>query len=176
MRPNSTLHLVELAAATPSAEARLWWYVRQLDWVITVKAADRPVDEVLPWLLADGRHARQVSCFDMIWLRPLDVERLLAMRAYDTTARIVFEVVDPEGLAGGRYVLDAGPDGATCTTTTEPAELTMPVGTLGAVSLGEARLDLLHRAGWLDEHAPGAVARAAGLFAGAVRPWCNTWF
>jgi predicted acetyltransferase len=176
MRPNSTLHLAELAAATPAAEARLWWYLRQLDWVITVKAADRPVDEVLPWLLADGRHARQVSCFDMIWLRPLNVERLLGTRAYELSGRVVFEVVDPHGLAGGRYVLDAGPDGATCTTTTEAAELTLPARALGAVSLGDARLDLLHRAGWLDEHAPGAVARAAGLFAGAITPWCNTWF
>jgi hypothetical protein len=79
-------------------------------------------------------------------------------------------------LAGGRYVLDAGPDGATCTTTTETAELTLPVRALGAVSLGDVRLDVLHRAGWLDEHVPDAVARAAGIFSGAITPWCNTWF
>jgi predicted acetyltransferase len=176
MRPKSTVQLVEMAAATPAAEARLWWYVSQLDWVTTVKAGDRPLDEVLPWLLADGRHARQSSCFDFIWLRPLDVGRLLGARSYDSTGRVVFEVDDPHGLTTGRYALDAGPDGATCTTTTETADLTLPVRTLGAVSLGDVRLDLLHRAGWLDEHVPGAVARAAGLFAGAVTPWCNTWF
>jgi predicted acetyltransferase len=176
MRPNSTLRVAELAAATPAAEARLWWYLRQLDWVTTIKAADRPADEVLPWLLADGRHARLISSFDMIWLRPLDVGRLLTTRAYDTAGRFVFEVDDPHGLAGGRYVLDAAPDGATCATTTETAELTVPAGTLGAAVLGDARLDLLHRAGWLDEHVAGAAARAAALFAGSVTPWCNTWF
>ena len=176
MRPNSTVAVAEMAAATPEAETRLWWYLHQLDWATTVRAGDRPLDEVLPWLLADGRHARQTSCFDFIWVRPLDVGRLLSVRSYDTSGRVVFEVDDPQGLAGGRYALDAGPDGATCTTTTETAELTLPVRTLGAVCLGDVRLDLLHRAGWLDEHAPGAVARTAGLFAGVVTPWCNTWF
>ena len=86
------------------------------------------------------------------------------------------EVDDPLGLAGGRFALDASPDGATCTTTTESAELTMPIRTLGAACLGDVRLDVLHRAGWLDEHVPGAVRRPAALLAGDVAPWCNTWF
>jgi predicted acetyltransferase len=112
----------------------------------------------------------------MLWLRPLDVARLLTTRAYGASGRVVIEVDDPLGLAGGRFALDASPDGATCTTTTETAELTLPIRTLGAACLGDVRLDLLHRTGWLDEHAPGAVARAGVLFAGDVAPWCNTWF
>jgi predicted acetyltransferase len=176
MRPQMTVDVVELAATTPAAEARLWAYLLSLDLVATIKAHDRPVDDTLPWLLVDGRHARQTSCFDMLWLRPLDVGRLLMARAYDTTGRVVMEVDDPLGLAGGRFALDASPDGATCTTTTESADVTLPIRTLGAACLGDVRLDVLHRAGWLDEHVPGGVARAAGLLAGSVAPWCNTWF
>ena len=42
--------------------------------------------------------------------------------------------------------------------------------------LGDIRLEVLHRAGWLDEHVPDAVARAGALLWGDVAPWCNTWF
>jgi len=176
MRPQSTLEVAELAAATPSAEARLWAYLLSLDLIGTIKAPDRPVDDVLPWLLVDARHAKQTSCFDMLWLRPLDVARLLTTRAYAASGRVVIEVDDPLGLAGGRFALDASPAGATCTPTTESAELTLPIRTLGAACLGDVRLDVLHRAGWLDEHVPDAVARAGALLAGDVAPWCNTWF
>ena len=81
MRPRSMLEVAELAAATPAAEARLWAYLLSLDLIGTIKAPDRPLDDVLPWLLVDGRHAKQTSCFDMLWLRPLDVPRLLTTRA-----------------------------------------------------------------------------------------------
>jgi hypothetical protein len=58
-RPRVTVKVSEMAAATPEVEARLWSFLAQMDWVQTVKAEDRPVDDVLPWLLADGRRARR---------------------------------------------------------------------------------------------------------------------
>jgi predicted acetyltransferase len=170
------LTLNELGAATPAAEARLWSYLSQMDWVTTVKAADRPPDEVLPWLVVDGRHAKQASCYDFVWVRPLDVARLLTTRSYEATGHVVVEVTDELGLAEGRFALDASPDGATCTPSTATAELTLPVSALGAACLGDVRLEVLHRAGRLDEHAAGAVGRAAGILHGEVAPWCNTWF
>ena len=109
-------------------------------------------------------------------MRPLDVARLLTTRTYATTGRVVVEVVDAQGLAGGRFALDASPDGATCVATTEAAELTMPVKALGAASLGGVDVATLHRAGWLDEHVAGAAERAGTLLASTVAPWCNTWF
>ena len=88
-------------AATPAAEARLWRFLAELDLVATVKAGDRPDDEVLPWLLDNGRAGQADGRFDFIWVRPLDVARLLTTRSYDATGRVVFEVVDDQGLAGG---------------------------------------------------------------------------
>ena len=166
----------ELCAADPRAEARLWRFLAELDLIATLKAADRPVDELLPWLLVDGRAAKETARNDFVWVRPLDVPALLAARTYTATARVVIEVVDDQGLAGGTFVLDASPVGASCTATSESADLTMPVRTLGAVSLGGPRVAMLHAAGWLDEHTPGSVAAADALFAGSVEPWCNTWF
>ena len=176
MRPQSIADVAEIVAATPAVEARLWRFLAELDHVATVKAGDRPVDEPLPWLLDNGRLAKQAAKFDFIWVRPLDVPALLTSRSYATSGRLVFEVVDDQGLAGGRYVLDATTDGATCTSSDEPAELTFGVKALGAVSLGGVSADVLRRSGWVDEHVAGAAVRAGTLFAGTVAPWCNTWF
>ena len=113
-RPTSTLEILELLAATPDAYARLWRYCCEVDWVATVKAPDRCHDEALPWLLADARVITRAEQWDFVWLRPLDVASLLSSRCYLTDGRVVLEVVDPGGLAGGRFALDGGPDGASC--------------------------------------------------------------
>jgi predicted acetyltransferase len=176
MRPQCVVEVTELTAATQVAETRLWRFIAELDLVALVKAGDRPTDEALPWLIDNGRLAKQTSTFDHIWVRPLDVARLLSTRSYASAGRVVFEVVDDLGLAGGRFVLDATPDGATCSETSEAAELTFPVKALGAASLGGVSVEALHRAGWLDEHVAGAAARAGTVLSGTVAPWCNTWF
>lgn len=176
MRPHGALHVTELTAATPEAAARLWRFLTEVDLVRTVRAGDRPADEVLPYLLENGRLARQVGTFDFLWVRPLDVARLLTARSYHAAGRVTFEVVDAQGLAGGRYALEAAPGGATCAPTTASAELTLPVGALGAASLGGVAVGTLRRAGWLDEHVPGAAERLGALLSWTQAPWCNTWF
>ena len=175
-RPRGKVEVADLCAATPAAEARLWRFLAELDLVATVVASDRPVDDLLPWLLVDARMAKPIGVLDFLWVRPLDVPALLQARAYLASGRVVLEVVDDRDLAAGRFVLDATPDGASCRATTEPADVTMSVRTLGAAVLGGVRLATLHRAGWLDEHTTGAVATADTLLAWNLAPWCNTWF
>lgn len=175
-QPKMTASVPDMCAATPAAEARLWQFLADLDLVLAVAAEDRPDDELLPFLLTNARAAKQVESGDFVWARLLDVPAALEARSYETPGRVAFEVTDELGLAGGRFVLDASVDGATCSPTHETAELTLPVQTLGAAYLGGTRLATVARAGWLDEHADGAVARADALLAGAITPWCNTWF
>ena len=176
MVAKSTARVSDLCAATPAAEARLWRYLAELDLIPRLVAGDRPADELLPYLLKDARAVRQTYRGDFLWVRPLDVVGALEARTYDVAGRIVLEITDPLGIAAGRYVLDATPDGASCRRTDEPADLTVPVGTLGATYLGGMRLAHLHAAGWLDEETSGAVRVADRLLAGDVTPWCNTWF
>ena len=176
LRSRSTAEVADLCAASPAAEARLWRFLAELDLVTTVTAVDRPVDDTLPWLLENARAVRQTGRADFLWVRLLDVAAAFAARSYAAAGRLVIEVTDSLGFAGGRFVVDASPEGASCAPTDDSAELTLPVHALGAAFLGGARLATLHAAGWLDEHRPGAVARADAMFAGAVAPWCNTWF
>jgi predicted acetyltransferase len=175
-RPHVTLTVEELVAVTPAAYQRLWRYLCEFDWVATVKADDRPVDELLPWLVHDGRVVVEDLGADFLWVRPLVVPALLSARTYLTEGRVVFDVVDSLGLAEGRFVLEGGPDGASCKPTDEAADLTLPVATLGAASLGARSLRQLAAAGLLDVHDSGALAAADAMFRGEVTPWCATWF
>jgi predicted acetyltransferase len=163
-------------AVHPVAERLLWHHLLGLDWVATIQVEDRPADEILPWLLTDSRHVRMVDRADLLWLRPLDVGAMLAARTYPVPGTLVIEVVDPDGPAGGRFRLDAVPDGATCARTDATADLTLGAGVLGSVYLGGFPMRTLAAAGLVAEHAPGVVERADTMFRSAVGPWCSTWF
>ena len=170
-RPAHTLQVADLCAATPAATARLWRFLAETDLVVTVSADDRPVDEVLPWLLVDARMAKQTHRNDFVWVRPLDVETMLDGPPYGRTDAVVIEVIDSLGLAAGRYRLDASPDGASCTPTDAAADLTLPARTLGAAYLGgTGRLRRSAGAGWLDAHTDGAVARFGARWPARSRP------
>jgi predicted acetyltransferase len=144
--------------------------------VATVEAGDRSAEEVLPWLVADARHVVQKWRADFQWLRVLDPPAALSARRYLTPGRVVLEVVDPLGLAGGRFAVDGGPDGASAAATDSSAGLTMPVDALGAVYLGGTTIRALATAGRIEVHDDGALALADAMFRGEVTPWCTTWF
>ena len=171
-RPDSTLHVDDLVATSPEASAALWRACCEVDWVRTVRAADRPVDEIVPYLLVDGRQARQVARDDFMWLRVLDPVAVLGGRRSLADRRVVIEVLDEAGFAGGRYELD----GQGCRRSRRAADLTVPVEALGAVALGGPAVRALAAAGWLQEDRAGALDDADALLHWPVAPWCATWF
>jgi predicted acetyltransferase len=176
MRPRGLLTVDELCAVTPAAYRRLWRYCCEVDLVTKVEAIDRSVVELLPWLLADGRAVRQTGRFDFVWVRVLDVGRTLSARRYATEGRLVIDVVDTMGFATGRYALDGGPGGATCTRTDAVADLSMDVAALGSLFMGAVSPHTLAAVGSVDEHHPGALARADAMLRSTPTPWCTTWF
>ena len=175
-RPRGTLTVLSLAAATEEAERELYRFLTSIDWVSEAVVGPRPPDDPLPFHLVDGRAATFGDVFDHLWARVVDVPRALTARGYLSAGSLVLAVVDAGGHAGGRWALDAGPDGATCTPTDRPADLTVPVSALGAAYLGAHTWARLAAAGLVDEERPGAVARATALFATERRPFCSTGF
>ena len=171
-RPQGVLTVHFLFACDPEAEARLWRYACEVDWMSTVKAAVRPVDERLPWYLVNARAARQVMRTDMTWVRPLDVPRLLGGRALGAPGDVVLQVEDPLGYAAGRFRLD----GSGCRAVQDQPDVTLPVSMLGAVSLGGTDLRALAAAGLAAEHRPGAIAWLAAMLAWPESPWTGLWF
>jgi predicted acetyltransferase len=172
----NTLTVDELTAATDDAYAQLWRFALAVDLITDVKARMRPVEEALPWLVADGRFVKQTDRYDFMWLRVLDVPAALTGRDYLGEGRVVLEVLDPAGYAAGRFALDASPAGAACRATTETADLTLPVTALGSAYLGGHRLGTLAAANLVDEHTPGALATADRLLGTDRAPWCTVHF
>jgi len=175
-QPASTLVLDELAGVSPAVEADLWRFALEVDNIATVRAGTRSPDDILPWLLTDRRAARMTERNDFVWLRILDVPGLLAGRAYDRSGSVVLEVVDGMGLGSGRFLLEAGLDGATCQPTDRSASLTIPIDVLGSVVLGGVALRTLAAAGRLDVHDQSGLETADTLFRWPVPPYCSTWF
>ncbi|MFE1343953.1 GNAT family N-acetyltransferase [Streptomyces sp. NPDC058757] len=170
-QPENTLTVADLMAVTPAAEHALWRFVCSVDWVTAVRSGHRPPDGPLPLLLPDPRAARTVSHTDMLWLRVLDVVRVLEERTYPVEDGLVLDVRDGDGLAGGRYRLDASPKGAECAPTTASPDLVLDVAELSRLVLGDESVVRLAMLGRIEEAVPGAAARADLLFRTPLRPF-----
>ena len=183
------VHVDDLVATDGTAYAALWRLLLDVDLADTVDAWRRPVDEPLRWVLADPRQLCTTAVTDDIWVRLLDIPRALEARHYDVEGRLVLDLADPfRPHQAGRYVLEAGPAGASCTRedagkgrpsarrSGRGADLALGVSELGSLFLGGVRASSLARAGRVVERTPGALRRADAVFAGDPPPFCRTPF
>ncbi|MET0628775.1 MAG: GNAT family N-acetyltransferase [Acidimicrobiia bacterium] len=172
-----TLRAHEVVACDPDTETALWRYLLDVDLVATVATVDRPLDEPLRWRLVDPRRLRVTTTVDHLWVRVVDVAAALSARTYGADDALVLELVDAFRPANrGRWMVDGGPDGATCARTDREPDLTMSVADLGALYLGGVDVTTLTRAGRVEERTNGAAARADRFFASHPAPWCSTHF
>ncbi len=176
-QPKNTLVVDELHGLDEAAVDALWRFALGMDWIAVVRAERRSPADPLPWRFRNARAASVGEVGDSLWVRLIDARRALEGRRYEREGRIVLEIVDAEA-AGGRLrlVLDAGPDGATCTPTNLTADLTVDVAALGAAYLGGTPLRHAALASGVDEHRNGALAEADALLRTLDEPWCSTFF
>jgi predicted acetyltransferase len=171
--PRNGLTVRDLQATTPGAYADLWRYVFEVDLVERVSAWSRPVDEPLVHLLQEPRRLG-ATLRDNLWVRPVDVAGALGARTYSSDGRIVLEVTDQFcPWNEGRYLVEAiGGEANVTPVTSEPPDLACSVNEVGATYLGGTSFRQLHRAGRVDEHTEGALARADAMFGWDPAPWC----
>ena len=175
--PTGEIDVLDLHARTDEAYADLWRFLLSVDLVTTVKAANRPLGEPLPWLLSNPRAVAVGRVADRLWVRILELPRALEARTYERQATVVLEVVDDVARGGTRrWRLEAGPGGATCRASSAPPDLTLPLAGIGAAYLGGTRLRDAVRQTGADEHRAGALAEADALFRTGEEPWCSTFF
>jgi predicted acetyltransferase len=174
--PKGTVHVRDLVATDPEAEAALWQHVCDVDLTTRVEAWLRAVDDPLPQLLVD--QARTRPSFDPpVYSRLLDVPAALQARTYGLEARTVFRVHDATRDQTGTFRLEVGPDGASCQKAgdREP-ELELDIETLSSVWLGGVRTTQLLDARRVVEHRPGAAAAFDRLLATDRAPWTPFMF
>jgi predicted acetyltransferase len=175
--PGNLVKVEHLFATTPQAEAALWSYCLDLDLAGTVQLQTRPVDERLRWYLTNPRLLRTTDLADHLWLRLLDLPAALAARRYGAEGSLVLEVNDTvQPRNQGRWLLEGGPDGASCQRTRRRPDVVLEVADLGAAYLGGTRLATLGRTGRVDEQTPGALVRADAMLVSDPPPWTTTYF
>ncbi|TDW14003.1 GNAT family N-acetyltransferase [Kribbella kalugense] len=156
------LQVEAFEALTSDAYRALWGLLLDFDLTKRVVAARRPVDEPLRWMLTNPRALKLTRTRDNLWLRILDVPRALEARTYAATDSLVLDVSD-DLFGSGRWRLDAGPDGATCTAVDQQADVSLGIGELGSLYLGGVRASELAYAGRIAEHQSGAASRLDAL-------------
>ncbi|MGN6107594.1 MAG: GNAT family N-acetyltransferase, partial [Kofleriaceae bacterium] len=147
----------ELLAVDTRAAASLWRFVLDIDLSPNVSWWNAPVDDPLPWLVADPRRVQRHRS-DTLWLRIEDVAATLAARRYASDGALCFAV---EGAAWDLVVEDGR---ARCAPTTRAPQLRLDRPTLGTLYLGTAPASWLARAGLIAGE-PAAIACADRLFA-----------
>jgi predicted acetyltransferase len=185
------LRIVDFITLTSVTRAALWQFAFSVDLVETVACQLAAVDDPLRFLLADLRRLRVDAVNDGLWIQIIDVERALEARRYSTEERVVLEVhgadaaplsgmPPPSTYAGGatvtRVVLDGGPDGAHCTTTSAEPDLVLGLAQLGSIYLGGVRAEHHAAVGTVEERTPGAITRVDAMFASYPVPAALTYF
>lgn len=166
----------ELFATSPKAYAQLWRTLLDLDLSTTVIAHTRPLDDTLLVLLDDPRSAVP-TVRDQLHVRLIDVDRALALRTYSAEVDVVIETTDRLCEWNvGRWRIQGGPEGASCTRTTSAPDLVMSVRELGSAYLGGISLTQLARAGRIEEMRTGALDAACRAFRTDPLPFCSLMF
>ncbi len=173
--PHGTVEVIDLVAIAPQANRDLWRYCIETDLCDRVIATRRPVDDPLPFLLADPRRAR-CTVRDGLWLRLVDLRAALAIRSYQSEDELVLEVADSFcPWNDGRWHLETSEKGATCERTDREPDLALPTSALAAAYLGGATVTQLFAAG-LVEGSLDAVTRLTDLLRVPRAPWPSTDF
>jgi len=174
--PKAVIDISEALASTPAAERELWEYLFAVDLTETARAHNIPVDAPLRFWLTDPR-ALGLTVSDALWLRIVDLPAALAGRGYAAIDHLVLDVSDPFcDWNSGRWLLDAGADGARVTGSDLAPDLELKITELGSVYLGGTSFAELALAERIAERSSGAVERADALFRTSLAPWAPGMF
>ncbi|CAI8031958.1 Uncharacterized N-acetyltransferase SCO2625 [Geodia barretti] len=157
-----TVIVHELMAVTQEAGAALWRFCFDTDLVTRAEAERRPVDDPLPWMLADPRRLQRAAR-DGLWLRLVDVATALPMRQYAEEGKVVIEVQDNVcPWNARRFALETAREGAICKATEAAPDMIMSVAALASTFLGTVTF---------HHFVPGRLGgREKGRVAGPCRP------
>ncbi len=172
--PGGTIDVREVVG-TDDARGALWRFLSSIDLFPNVKHWNLPVDDPLVRRIDDVRRITR-SVLDGLWLRLVDPARALASRSYETDGSVRFHLVDafvPDRTGSYELTVDGG--AATVSPTPLEPELTLTIGELSGLFLGNGGAIAAFGAGRIDG-APDAVVRLERIMRTSIAPWCQQVF
>lgn len=171
----SEMRIRSIITTSDDALRAIWQFVVQHDLVTGAQVDLRPLDDPLPWLVADQRAVRSET-HDHGWLRVLDVAAALTARTYSAPLDLVLDVDDPLGFAHGRWRMQVDGGGrCTVTTTGADADVTLGVAELSILYAGAVPATQLAAAGRVRGDAAGVAALSAA-FRTQSAPHLGIWY
>ncbi|PRY62893.1 putative acetyltransferase [Knoellia remsis] len=164
----------DLVGATPPARIALWQFVADLDLADIAVARTANLDP-LPWAVTDPRVITTTGRPDHVWVRILDVAAALSARPWFADDEVTIRVRDALGHADGTWTVTASGGTAVVRRSAATADVELDVEALGALYLGDVRVDDLAEAGRIVGRADG-IRRFAQLTDGGPTPHCATHF
>ena len=168
-----TIVVEDFFAPTTPAYLGLLRFLLGLDLIDRVVFWMLPVDDPLPWLLADRRAMRVTAMHDETWLRVVDVQKALAARRYAGDGAVAIAVIDPLS-PNNSATFTIAADGVE--PTDQRAALHVGVEGLAAALLGGATWRSLAAGGLVRADDPAALAAADRLFAVPEAPFAGFFF
>jgi predicted acetyltransferase len=168
-----TIVVEDFFAPTTDAYLGLLRFLLGLDLIDRVVFWSLPVDDPLPWLLADRRAMRVTRVHDETWLRVIDAQKALATRRYVEDGDVTI-AVDDRVLPHNSASFTIRSEGAE--PTDRRAQLHVSVEGLAAVLLGGATWHSLAVAGLARPDDPEALVIADRLFAARDAPDAGFFF
>ncbi|OII21986.1 hypothetical protein BIV03_13920 [Curtobacterium sp. MCBA15_016] len=178
---DTTLEVVDLVYATDDAYLSLWEFLLSIDLNDVVTYNRSRLDDPIVAALGDNRAYDVDHEEDHVWLRVLDVERVLASRPYAVDGSLTLAVTDALGFASGTYRLDVQEARGTVTKTADDADaagsdLQLDVADLGALLIGSVSPTTLAAAGLLRAADPAAAALLRAMLTPPRTPHGITYF
>ncbi len=145
----------EFVGLSIEAERALLGFLMKVPLCRRIRLDMSPVDSLLRHHLVDQRQLHQIEAHDGLWLRPLDVARLLTERSYESSGEVSIEIDDPlfDDQRGPWLLSVTGTSAAdrrAAVTPTKTADLILTPGQLGEVILGDTRVNELADAGLIE--------------------------
>jgi GNAT superfamily N-acetyltransferase len=144
----------------PAARLALLRRLVDFDLIGTVKVFGVGTDDPELHWLRGPRGASDVTTYDSLWVRLVDLSAALAQRSYAGSCDVTVEVLDraaPWNAGRWRLAIEGG--AAEAARTDRAADLRLPVEALGSAYLGGGNLVALRAAGLVEEQTAGAAAR-----------------
>ncbi|QMU97776.1 GNAT family N-acetyltransferase [Microbacterium esteraromaticum] len=171
----SEMRIRTIITTSDEALRAIWQFVVQHDLVTSAVVDLRPIDDPLPWLVADPR-AVKTEVHDHGWLRVLDVPAALTARTYSGPLDLVLRVTDQLGFAHGTWRVRVDAAGRCSVESTDADhDISLGVAELSAVYAGGVPAAQLAAAGRIDGDAAAAAALSAA-FSTQPAPHLGIWY
>jgi predicted acetyltransferase len=130
------LFVRDYAWLTTGAYRAMWDLFKTFDLVNRVIVGAAPIDDPAFDIMLDPREL-DATRFDWLLGRIIDLERLLPLRPYGE-GRVTFDVRDEMcPWNAGRWLLEAGPEGAAVSRTKETPQLSLDISALAQILFGQ---------------------------------------